>query len=99
VRALDRSVRGLDTGAGPDHRGAVARAADAVTLAAAALFLGLVVSWLAYIASRSSDAVEDDRRRAAEPQLSSAVPLTITALFVVAVVALVVLTSLAPASA
>ncbi len=74
----------------------MARAADAVTLVAAALFLALVVSWLAYAASRASDAVEDDRHRAAEPELSRAVPVVVTVLFAAAVVALVVLSALAP---
>ncbi len=73
------------------------RAADAVTLVAAALFVALVVSWSAYAASRSSDALEDDRRRTTpEPQLSRAVPVTVTALFAVALVAMVVLSSLVP---
>ena len=75
----------------------MAQAADTATLLAAALFLGAVVSWLAYAASRTSDALEDDRRRAPEPQLRRAVPVTITALFAVAVVVMVVLTSLVPA--
>ena len=74
----------------------MARAADAVTLVAAALFVALVVSWLSYVASRASDAVEDDPYRAAEPELSRAVPLTITVLFAVDVVAMVVLSALEP---
>lgn len=82
-----------------DHRGAVAQAADAVTLVAAALFVGVVVTWLAYAASRSSDAFDDDRRRTPEPQLSRAVPVTVTVLFAVALVAVVVLSALAPPSA
>ena len=84
---------------GQDHRGAVAQAADAVTLLAAALFMATVVSWLAYVASRSSDALEDDRRRAPEPQLRRAVPVTVTALFAVAVLAMAVLSSLVPPAA
>lgn len=74
------------------------QAADLATLLAAALFLGLVVSWLAYAASRSSDALDDDRRRQAEPQLSRAVPVTITVLFAVAIVAMTILSALTPAA-
>ena len=78
----------------------MAQAADAVTLLAAALFVGTVVTWLAYAASRSSDAFEDDHRHgAAELQLSRAVPVVVTGLFVVAVVAVVVLSALVPAAA
>ena len=95
-RSPSAGGRALDTAGEQDHRGAVAQAADAATLLAAALFLGAVVSWLAYAASRTSDALEDDRRRAPEPQLRRAVPVTITALFAVAVVVMVVLTSARP---
>ena len=73
------------------------QAADAVTLVAAGLFVGAVVSWLAHAASRSSDALEDDRARPPEPQLSRSVPLVVSALFAVAVVAMLVLSALAPA--
>jgi hypothetical protein len=51
----------------------VGQAADAATMLTAALFVALVVSWLADAASRS-DALELDHRGPSRPQLSRSVP-------------------------
>ena len=58
----------------------MATAADAATLVAAALFVAFVIGWLSYVASRASDAV-DDEQGPDGPQLARAVPVTLTVLF------------------
>ena len=98
LHPLDVCTADLDRAQRQDQHARVGQAADAATMLTAALFVALVVSWLADAASRS-DALELDHRGPSRPQLSRSVPVPISVLSTVAAVVMTVLVALATSEA